>query len=432
MSLYELAREGATADLVTHLSGSDSAPVRARAAEMLADAAESDDDGVVDALIEAAAADPRPEVRKAAIDALDRLGRDPLEALIAELAGVDRKGAADWAAAQEYRKYLSADRPELRLAAATALGRVGSERAARGLADQLDDPDPRVRARVARACGRIGARSVVPSLMEVLETEDDPRVRRETVEAIGVIGDDRGVGPLVDALADPNGDVRRAAVAAIGELGDPSAMEEVVSLLADDDEAVRQATAFALIDLLANVPVERSHEVREAIVDELRTVDRRTGVYGPLVDVLESDAQARHRHNAVWLLGRIAGEDPPANVIDALIEALCSSEETVARFAATSLAEIGGEAVTTALVETLDDEEVDEEARAKAAFALGKTGRDDVREHLERVIEATKSETVRQRAFAALSKVGGGVGSIDTSRTPEGSLGEPSSGGERR
>lgn len=430
MSLYELARAGATDELITHLSESDSTTIRGRAAEMLGETADSDDDDAVGALIDAAADDPQPEVRRAAIDALDRLGREPLERLIAELAGVDREGAADWAAAREYQKYLAADRPELRLAAATALGRVGGERAARGLADHLDDPDPRVRARVARACGRIGARSVVPSLTEVLDAADDTRVRREAVEALGLIGDDRGLDSLVNTLSDPNSDIRRAAVTAIGELGDPSPIEDVVSLLEDDNEAVRQATAFALIDLLVNVPVERSHEVREAIVDELRTVDQQAGVFTPLVDILESEAQARHRHNAVWLLGRIADEEPPADVIDALVEALCSSDETVARFAATSLAEIGGEDVTTALAETLADESIDEAARAKSAFALGKIGGDYVQERLEAVIDETRSETVRQRAFAALSKIGAGTGPIDMGEeSPGDDIGESFPGG---
>jgi HEAT repeat protein len=430
MSLYQLARDGATDELATHLSESDSSTVRARAAAFLGEAAESDDGEAIDALIEATADDPDPEVRGAAVDALDQLGQKPLEALIATLADVDRDEAADWAAAREYLKYLSVDRPELRLAAATALGRLGGERAANGLAEHLDDPDQRVRARVARACGQTGVRSVVPSLAEVVETDDNQQVRREAVAALGAIGDKRGANALVAALSDPNGDVRRAAVVAIGEIGEPSAIEEVVSMLEDDDEAVRQATAFALIDLLVNVPVDRSHEVREAIVDELRTVDRQAGVFDPLVDIVESEAQARHRHNAVWLLGRIADEKPPADVIDALAEALCSSEEMVARFAATSLAEIGGEAVETELGAVLADEDIDEDARAKAAFALGKVGGDRVREHLEEAVNNTESETVRQRAFAALSKVGTGTGSIDT---PGGSLGsdieESSTGG---
>lgn len=54
------------------------------------------------------------------------------------------------------------------------------------------------------------------------------------------------------------------------------------------------------------------------------------------------------------------------------------------------------------------------------SFALGKVGGDRAGEHLEAVINETESETVRQRAFAALSKIGTGTGSIET---PDGSPG---------
>jgi HEAT repeat protein len=407
MSLYQLARDGATDELAAYLSKSDTAAVRARAAELLGDAADTDEDAV-EALITAAADDSAPAVRGAAVDALDQLGQRPLEALVAELADVDPGGAADWAAAREYQEFLTADRPELRLAAATVLGRIGGEQAVSGLQKRFDDPDHRVRARAVRACGRIGARAVVPHLAEALGTDDSPQVRREAAEALGAIGDDRGVDALADALDDPNSDVRRAAVVALGELGDPSPVGDVVALLDDGDEAVRQATALALIDLLANAPADRSHDVRESLVDELGAVDEPAGVLDPMVDILESGAATSYRRNVVWLLGQIAGEDPPAGVVGALTDALCGSDEMVARFAATSLVSIGGETVETALGETLADDSIEDDARANAAFALGKVGGGRAREQLEAVVEETDSETVRQRAFAALSKVSDG------------------------
>lgn len=415
MSLYQLARDGATGELTAHLSESDNTAVRVRAAELLGNAADPEDSDAIDALIGAATEDSEANVRGAAVDALDQLGRGALEALIAELADIDSEQAADWVAAQEYLAFLEADRPELRLAAATVLGHLGDERAVRGLEERFDDSDHRVRSRAVRACGRIGARGAVPSITELLLEDDSGGVRREAAEAIGAVGDSRGSSALVDAFEDPNSEVRRAAVAAVGELGDPSTIADVVPLLEDTDESVRQAAAFTLIDLLANAPADRSHEVRELIVDELGAVDQPADVFDPLVDILESEAVVRYRRNVVWLLGQVADENPPAGVVDALAGELCSSEETVARFAATSLVDIGGQAVETTLVETLTDASVEDSARGKAAFALGKVGGDRARKRLESVTQETESETVRRRAFAALSKIGGGTKTGDAS-----------------
>lgn len=408
MSLYQLAREGATEELAAYLSESDSPAVRERAAEFLGDVGEPNKD-VVGPLIATAQDDPEPVVRDAAVGALDQLGQKPLEQLIAQLADVDPGQAADWATAKQYQPLLTADRPELRLAAATVLGRLGGDNTVQALRSRFDDPDPRVRVRAVRACGQIGAKSAVGDLTELVTDADHASIRREAAEALGMIGDTRAVGSLSRTLEDPSSDVRRAAISSLGDLGDPDSIGSIVPLVDDTNEAVRQSAAFALIDLLASAPPDQSHEVRETIVDELRTVEQPVGVLEPLIDILRSGAQTRHRRNVAWLLGQIATEDPPAAVIDVLTDTLCSSEETIAQFAATSLVSVGGEDVESALIDIVTDETVEQTGRAKAAFALGKVGGERARKRLSELVEQTEEEAIRKRAFAALSKLRSGA-----------------------
>ena len=77
------------------------------------------------------------------------------------------------------------------------------------------------------------------------------------------------------------------------------------------------------------------------------------------------------------------------------------------QFAATSLAEIGGTRVERELLALAEDPETDETARGQALFALGRVGDEETATRIETLVDETDSETVRKRAFSALSKLGG-------------------------
>ena len=185
MSLYLLARDGDTGALRDRLWESDSAAVRRRAAELLGDVGD-DTPEVVDALIRAATDDDDEEVRASAVDALDALGTEHVERLIAELAGVDLSGA-DWRTAKAFVKALGADQPELRMAAATALGDMDQRKAVSPLVARLDDPDPRVKVRTAYALGRLGYPEAVGGLRTLLSADRDV-VRQAGADALATIG----------------------------------------------------------------------------------------------------------------------------------------------------------------------------------------------------------------------------------------------------
>ena len=86
--------------------------------------------------------------------------------------------------------------------------------------------------------------SAVESLLPLL-SDADPSVRHTVAQALGRLGANRAVGPLVNALRDEEPAVRQAAARTLGQLGD-AALEALLPLLGDADPSVRQVAAQAL------------------------------------------------------------------------------------------------------------------------------------------------------------------------------------------
>jgi HEAT repeat protein len=402
-SLFELEKTGDVGQLTSLLTDSNSEPVRRRAAEILGEV-DAPDEEVVDSLVTAAQQDDSDGVRAVAIDALDQ--RHAVEELVAALTGeeVPTEGA-EWARAEALVETLSAERPELRMASANALGRLGNRAGTKALVGRLGDPDQRVRARVARALGRIGDPRAVSALRSRLDDES-VEVRREAADSLGRIGGEEALAALLDLLDDESETVRRIAASSLGNFGSAKPIDALISLLSDESETVRRASVFSLIEILSNAPGQQSHKLRETMVEKLSANDHRS-VVTSLVDILEQGNQPHQRRNAAWLLGRVTGENNREAAIEALASVLDDDDGMTAQFAATSIANVGGEAAEDALLDVLDDPEASSDARAKAAFTLGKVGGEQARQQLDGLIDRTDDEEVRKRAFSALSKLGG-------------------------
>ena len=406
MSLFELQRNGEVQEIIRLLRESDNDDVRQRAASILGEFDDHQDRrDIVSALVRAAREDDTGAVTAAAVDSLDDLGRDAIEALIEDMAGADFDAeGADWVRAKAFVNALEADVPELRMAAANGLGQFGDSDAIEPLVDRFEDEDPRVRARAARACGSIGdPRAVSP--LEGLLTDPTVVVRREAAEALGQIGNRQALSALLDMYDDPSERVRRIAVGAFGNFDNASPVDALVEALSDGSAIVRRTAVYSLIELLANVPTEKSHEIRETIVDRLSETDDESVVV-PLVEIIEEGTQAAQRRNTAWLLGRVV-TDADERVIDALVEALADDDQMTAQFAATSLAQLDDDRVEDRLLEVVTDADQPTNARTQAIFTLGKVGGERSRETLDTLLDETDEEEVRKRAFSAISKLGG-------------------------
>lgn len=409
MSLFQLERDGETDRLLEIVVESDDPAIRARSAEILGGLAEdgtaAGDRSVIETLVETVTNDDSRRVRAAAIDALDKHGQAALESLIAELSGKDLDSAADWMAARAFAETLDAEQPELRMASATGLGRIGDSKATPALETRLDDTDARVRARAATACGRIGDPRAVPAL-EASVDDVNPDVRQAAADALGEIGTPPAMEALSAFAGDENESVRRVAVDSLGEFGSLDPVEVLVEALGDDYEMVRRTAMYSLVELLSNAPPDRSHEIREATADRLEAARAET-VVTPLSEILTESTGAPQRRNAAWLLGRVTDAECREMATEALVEALGADDDMTAKFAATSLALLDGPGLEDRLFELLADDDASTDEKENALFVLGKIGDETTRERLERFIDVIERESLRQRAFSALSKLGG-------------------------
>ncbi|RLM97056.1 HEAT repeat domain-containing protein [Haloarcula sp. Atlit-7R] len=408
MSLYELERDGKAQELIRLLRESDNERVKTRAAELLGSFDDHDDRrDVVNALVDAAQSDS-DAITGAAIDSLDELGSDAITQLIGSMAGVDLEDdAADWVKAKAYMQVLDADVPELRMAAANGLGNLDQADAVPKLAERFEDPDPRVRARAARSAGKIGDSRATTPLESVLS---DPKagVRREAADALGNIGNRQALQALLPLYEDDDERVRRIAVGAFGNFGNDRPVDYLIEALSDDSAAVRRTAVYSLMELLSNVPTDQSHEIRDTVVEKLSNTDDRSVVV-PLVEILEESTQAAQRRNTAWMLGRVTSQEERDRVIESLVDALSDDDQMLRQFAATSLAELGGDdnMVERRLLKIVQDDDIDPEVRGQAIFTLGKVGGERSRKTLDKLIDETEHDVVRKKAFSAISKLGG-------------------------
>ncbi|MFP4530462.1 MAG: HEAT repeat domain-containing protein [Halodesulfurarchaeum sp.] len=398
-SLFGLEREGDIPKIIEVLEKSDNPTVRERAAEILGNFDETGEDGI-EALIEVVETDENEAVRAAAIDALTSL--DAVNGLLEALGRDVPEDAADWAKAESFVEDLTAAAPELRMAAANVLGLLENENAVGPLVNALDDPDSRVRARVARAIGRIGDPSAAGALVDHLHGEP-LGVRREIADALGYLGNADALDGLLSVANDENEAMRRTVAASLGRFGNPEPIDALVDMLGDESDLVRRAAVFSLIEILSNVDSTKSDELRQLVVERMSASDD-PSIVESLAEIVEEGTQLHQRRNAVWMLGRVAGEASERRAIDTLIDVLGDEDQLIQQFAATSLAEIGTRRVETALLEVVDDA-ASTDAVGMAAFTLGKVGEERARDRLERLVDETESDEVRQYAFSALSKL---------------------------
>ncbi len=401
MSLYHLARDGDADGIRELLLNSESPAVRARAAKLLGEVVAEDDIESVETLVSVVVTDENEDVRSAAIDGLDEIGSGAVEQLLVKITGTQIQQGADWATAKRFAKALSSEIPELRMAAANALGQLGEPSAVPALINSLADDNPQVRIRACSSLAVIGHSRAVPALIELL-SDANGQVRHEAAVSLASIGDDQALYALLNMLDDENPSIRRIAASSLGQAGSVRAVQPLADALADEHSAVRSAAVFSIIELLSNAPTQQSHKIRETVVSELQDADSAT--VQPLVEILDESNQVRQRRNAAWFLGRVVDEPQP-ETIETLIDALESDDRSTAQFAATSLANIGGLAVESKLLAFVESDG-DDEARAKAIFVLGQIGGRRSREKIRKFTE-DDSQEVRKRAFSAVSKLRG-------------------------
>ncbi|MGH7664183.1 MAG: HEAT repeat domain-containing protein [Gemmatimonadaceae bacterium] len=168
----------------------------------------------------------------------------------ADLLGEMRATEADSALGELLRH----DDERVRRAAATALAKLATGRAAAALHLALVDSAPAVRMQGAVGLGIAGGEGDVNELVAALETERDGDVQSAILGALGRIGTAGAVHALV-AASESDGrffrrkpmEYRLAAVRALGDARTPAAIAALRALANDRDKGVRERALDALM-----------------------------------------------------------------------------------------------------------------------------------------------------------------------------------------
>ena len=227
---------------------------RARGCEELGDLQVSD---MVDEIAKCLT-DPIVEVRLAAARALGAIGSLALlNTILGVLATPGRWGALDTyeilrsfgpAASKPVQQALEPiSQPKVRRMAAELLGLMHSVEAVPDLRLALKDPDLELRTRSARALGRIGDPAAEPELIEGLK---DPwwSVRAACAQALGELGSISAIPDIERGLTDRSWWVRRNTAEALARLGSPGELS-LKRNLASPDRFARRMSMHVLREL---------------------------------------------------------------------------------------------------------------------------------------------------------------------------------------
>lgn len=254
--------------------------------------------------------------------------------------------------------------------------------------------DSEVRIKAEKALGELGAEIAVEPLILALK-DDNWRVRYEAARALGKIKGAMAVEPLIQILKDEDGDFRMRAVAALGNIGEP-AVEPLIQALKDEDGDFRMRAAAALdeLDWKPGDDTERSHySIAKKEWDELARLGEQA--VEPIILALKDESWEVRRGAAAAL-----GEIGDVRAVEPLILALNDEYRNVNIKAEKALVKIGEPAVEP-LILALKDESGG--VHGGAVRVLGEIG--DARA-VEPLTQALHSQvTTQQEVKDALEKI---------------------------
>jgi HEAT repeat protein len=292
-------------------------------------------------------------------------------------------------------------------------GQTG-DRVANALETRLASPDASLRAIAAFGLGLSDSRIAADALIKSLH-DAAAAVRANSAWALGRIDSGRALSPLIQLFRDDDSTVRRAAVGAVGRMDSTSAVSALTRVLQQDQSpAVRRDAAWALgkleareaaTVLAATLGHDSDPHVREMSAWAIGNIEGASGTPA-LVAALQKDDDDKVREMAAWALART--DDRAA--LDALDSAATSDHSARVRGTAAwaigqlSEDEEGGHAPA-GLVHVLKDP--DDDARLKAAWALGRFRDSTALPAIKEALKAEKVSGVRRALVRALIKAGG-------------------------
>jgi HEAT repeat protein len=291
-------------------------------------------------------------------------------------------------------------------------GTATKETIANALIARLRSQEVPIREVATFGLGLVGPISALDPLIATLR-DANAGVRANAAWALGRIDNGKALAPLVDLFRDSDARVREAAVVAAGRIDSVSAVPALMRVLQNDESpAVRRVAAWALAQkgareasevLATQLGKESDARVREMIAWALAETGARSGT-AALTSALRRDADDNVRETAAWALAEL-GERAAVDALGSAAESDRSSR--VRGTAAWAIGQLHGNGtkVPNGLLKVLKDDSDD--ARLKAAWALGQVGDASAIDEIRDALKVEKSSQVRRGLIRALIKSGG-------------------------
>jgi HEAT repeat protein/cyclophilin family peptidyl-prolyl cis-trans isomerase len=294
---------------------------------------------------------------------------------------------------------------------AYALSRVGDKRALPSLMLLAREKSSYTAAFAVRGLGSSKDPAALDVLLPLAQQADlPPRVRVRVFEALGAIGDRRGVQPLIAALDQPSLDpaAKLAAVVSLGQLKAHEASERLLDLASDRWPTLRAAALRALaasnpeyfVTVLSTSDPDGDWVVRAATADILGSLDQ--PALQPTLKSMLQDADQRVIPSVLRALAKVKAPD----IGPVLLEKLKADDASVRGTAAELLGELKPEGASAALLTAYQTAQADNTAdvRLEILRALVKFGPDAAREPLKRAL-TDKDFGLRLKAADMLKKI---------------------------
>jgi HEAT repeat protein len=140
---------------------------------------------------------------------------------------------------------------QLRWKAAESLGKMRHQEALEPLIELLEDPQEEVRATVSQALGLLGRAEAVEPILNRLRKEARLSVVRHIVLALGRIGDERALKPILTMVGNDKVDwnLRCDGLRALGHLEDSRAVPTLAKFMDHSNKYMREAAFHALEEI---------------------------------------------------------------------------------------------------------------------------------------------------------------------------------------